>query len=465
GPRRNLAGAGWFARFRPDGRQYATLPPPGVANTVAELWDADTGRPTGSLPGPEPTIFLTFSRDGNRVVGYLSSLAAPQIETLLAWDRAADGRWADPVTVGGTHGAGYFRAFLADGRTVVTADQDHVLAWNPPAPPRPLTMDRPGPTSLAVAAALSPDGTSLAVGWLTAEEENRHWPSVVVYDTATWRRRFAAELLDRPTVPPAKGGAYRVSLAGMEFAPDGRTLAVVGEGNWGLIQPAGQLVRTFVCVLDAATGALRSRLVDHYGPAFTADGRSLLSVRQTLTADELTMTDLDTGRGHIVAAYPRQVGPWSAVTPAYGRYAYRRAWLAWPTRVADGRILAVRTADPPEDAVSDRLAEWSVRYLHRPINPHLDARLIDAATGRELAAMWTAFSMCDRATIAPDGRTLVVPGGPPTTPGSEGDEAGTIWDLPPRQPVAWLAAAAGGWMAVVLGLAVVVRRRVRARAG
>ncbi len=452
GPRRTLAGARYFVRFTPDGRQYVTLPPAdgSHADTVAELWDVDTGRPAGVLPGPEPTTALTFSRDGQRVAGLMWQSAAPAAGRIAVWDRTGGGRCAAPV-ITDDRGPSQFSIFLVDDRTVVTHDRNGLILWNTPAPPRPVAVNRPGPRSFAVAAAISPDGTRLAVGWLTPEEENRLWPSVGVYDTATWRRRFATELLDRPAQPPAGGGAFQGYIGRIEFAPDGRTLAVAGGTNWGLIEPAGQLDRSFVCVLDAATGDERARLITHRGPAFTGDGRSLVSVRQTLTADELTATDLDTGQQRVVATYPRLVGTWGTVTPGSGWYAYRRAWLAWPTRIADGRILAVRTNDPPEDALHERLADWSARYLNRPIQPHLDTRLIDAVTGRELAALRTPFSMGDHVTIAPDGRTFAMPGSPPTTSPADGEEA-TVWDLPPRQPVAWLAAAAGGWTAVVLGL-------------
>jgi hypothetical protein len=464
GPRRTLAGPGLFRGFTPDGRQYVTVTPVDVGgdpHTVATLWDADTGQPTGVIQGPGPAYDLTFSPDGGRVVGYYWQPEAPHRGTLVVWDRMADGRWAAPVTTDAGSGVAFFRIFLGDGRTVVSPDRDGLILWNPPAPPRRLAVDSPGPKSFAVAAAVSPDGAELVVAWLMPNERNWQWPSVAVYDPTTGRTRFARELLDRPEHPMS--GAYQVGIERVEFAPDGRTLAVTGNANWGLIEPAGQLDRYFVCLLDAATGAERARLVSHRGPAFSADGRTLVSVRQTLTADELTVTDLGTGRGRVVAEYPRQI-KWGGMTPGSGWFALRRDWLAWPTRVADGRILAVRTNDPPPGALRERLAGWSARYLNRPIKPYVDTRVIDATTGQELGAIRASIPYPDFATIASDSRCVAVPGdrsAPPQPPGTETD---TLWDLPPRQPMSWLAAAAAGWTAIVLGPVALIRvRRNRRR--
>jgi hypothetical protein len=159
----------------------------------------------------------------------------------------------------------------------------------------------------------------------------------------------------------------------------------------------------------------------------------------------------------VVATYPRSI-KWGGRIPHSGWNFMSRGWPAWPTRLPDGRVLAVRSADPPPDSALEKLAGLAGRYLKMPVKPRLDARLIDALTGRELAAI-----RCDNTSLqfAPDGLTLVAPRAadlPAVLPPHHLDTADEFWDVPPRQPLSWLAAGMCGWTLFV-ATAMLLRRK------
>ena len=119
----------------------------------------------------------------------------------------------------------------------------------------------------------------------------------------------------------------------------------------------------------------------------------------------------------------------------------------------------MRTADPPDNAFADKLAEWSDRFLHHPITPRLDARLIDALTGHELAAVPAGGAS---AVFAPDGRTFVQDVELSIFPQRQTGFPFELWDLPPRQPIALLIGGAAAWTVLFLG-AIFVMGRFRER--
>jgi hypothetical protein len=280
-PRLVSAAPDRFAGFTPDGRQFVTLPANASDDqfgSVALFRDVTTGRHVASLRSPWPIDSLIFSRDGGRAFSIYSHPFPARRSRLQAWDRVEGGSWSEPFVVEVGPGSNTFQDFLPDDRAILMSDYNHLTLWEPPGrSPQPLPLEAMPPESRALRWALSPDGSCIAVEWCT--EKDWAWPFITVYDYATGRARFTRELLDKPGVAPFGGGKYQVYVGHLEFSHDSSSLVVGGQANWGLIEPSGQLDRNFVCLLDATTGVVRARLASHYGPALTADGRALISVR------------------------------------------------------------------------------------------------------------------------------------------------------------------------------------------
>jgi len=231
----------------------------------------------------------------------------------------------------------------------------------------------------------------------------------------------------------------------LDIAPDGRTLAIAGQMNTN---------REFVSIWDVKSGREIVKLPWLRQPEFTADGRTLVAVRQTTNKDELTAYDLNAEEERVVASFPRTIAG-GGMTPASGWYASRRDWVVWPTRLSDGRVLAMRTADPPDNAFADKLAEWSDRFLHHPITPRLDARLIDALTGHELAAVRASGAS---AVFSPAGSMLAQDTQIAYGPQQQSGFSFELWDVPPRRPIALLINGAVAWTLLFLAIVGVTRK-------
>jgi hypothetical protein len=458
-PRLVVPGVDYFAGFTPDGGQFATVLRPGPnaePGAGAALWDTRTGQLAGHLQGPGPAYGLTFARDGRRAVAMRYGRGVRNRSTLMAWDRNADGHWSGPYVADVPSVSNHFRVFLPDSRAILTSGDGGLILWDPPGqPPQPLNPGPSRPGSTAVQWAIGAGGARQVVAWLSRSDPN--WPVVAVYDTATGRELCSRKPIDRPNLTPTHGGTFSATITALQVAPDGRTVAISGQANWGLIQPNGQLDRHFVVLWDVVADRVIARLVSHRGAAFTADGRSLVSVRQSLSADELVLYDLEAQSERLVASYPRSI-PWGGATPSSGFFALRRDWVTWPTRLADGRILAVRTNDPATNGIADRLAGWSERFLNLPVEARLDGRLIDASIGRELAALRCGDSP---GMFSADGSTLAISTDAIflSRAGSKTPWALELWDVPPRQPLSWLVAGFVGWTLIVWAGAGVIRRR------
>jgi hypothetical protein len=445
-----------FGGFTPDGRRFATVqsfdsqPDPNVG---ASLWDVDTGRLVGTLRGPWPVYRLIFSADGRRAASFYTSPAVLSPLHLMAWDQAPDGSFGDPFLaefpIYGMFGRPLL--FLPGEQAMLVTSTDHVTLWNPPdQPPRPMPLEALGENSRLVNWALSADGSRIVAAWI---EIGGGWPTIAVHEMRTGRAVVKRELLQERDKPPISPGRHGAVVLKLDIAPDGRTLAIAGQTTSN---------REFVSIWDVNSGREIAMLPWLRLPEFTADGRTLVAVRQTTNDDELTAYDLNAERERVVASFLRTITG-GGMTPATGWYALRRDWIVWPTRLSDGRVLALRTADPPENTVADKFAAWSDRFLHRPIRPHYDARLIDALTGQELAAVPAGGA---NAIFAPNGRTFAQEVEMSYAP-QPVEFPFALWDLPPRQPIVLLLGGAAVWTLLFLAATRLVRwlrdRRTRRR--
>jgi len=241
--------------FSPDGGPLAVADLGLYVNPQAWLWDAATGRKTGTL-SLEAMSPPAFSPDGKTLA--VSDGDNPgDIDLLDVSSQKVAAMVADPGATA-TSGQPVGAAFSRDGTTLAFVDDvGNVyltnLASGKTAPP----LADPGGASVAVATEIqfSPNGTLLAVG-------DRGIGNVYVWDVAT--RRLVATLAPL-SVAGAFGGPPLPPLYWFAFSPDGATLAVAdGIGD--------------VRLWDTATRAWTATIKDGSGVdlvAFSPDGKTL----------------------------------------------------------------------------------------------------------------------------------------------------------------------------------------------
>ncbi|MEV5747725.1 hypothetical protein AB0L00_07885 [Actinoallomurus sp. NPDC052308] len=212
--------------FSPDGKTLAI----GGCNTGAAnfptgggtwLWDLAGQRNLGTLTAADRCVeYVAFSHNGTTLVstegGVISSDSRAQL-----WDTASR-RLITTVAPGGNGHRIFSSAFSPDGKTLAVGGRIHVTEgglwlWD-------VTRHRkitalPVPDVIVSSLMFSPDGKTLAVGALyTKPADNTSKGGVWLWDASS-HRKIAALTLDR--------GRFVKSVA---FSPDGKTLAIGGEG-------------------------------------------------------------------------------------------------------------------------------------------------------------------------------------------------------------------------------------------
>jgi WD40 repeat protein len=316
--------------FSPDGRTLAG----GSSDSLLWLWDLATRRIVVRLPHPAHVTGVAFSPDGRTL-------------TTSAYDGIAR-LWGVPGPLLTGHTETVFSTTLDQtGTTLAVGSADGTTLWDVADRHHPVPLGRrlPGPpgSDLTGAAALSPDGRTLAAG---------------ANDGTVYRWDVTDPTRPVLLSPPLAGHTALVET--IAFSPDGRRLATTSDDwtvrLWDVSDARHPLP------LATLTGARNYT----FGVAFSPDGRTVTAGSADNAVRLWDVTDLRAQDRPVVLRGPGNVTYGTAFSP-------------------DGRTLAAGTAD-------NTVWLWDVR------DPGAPRRLGTPLTGPGNTVYTVAFSA--------DGRVL-----------------------------------------------------------
>jgi WD40 repeat protein len=298
--------------FLPDGKRLLASSLDGTVR----LWDVATGQQLRVLHGPNTEAHaLALTTDGRQAVaGYNDG-------SVLLWDLG--GPVYPPMPAGGRVMTVMFSA--DDRRVLTSSDAGHVALLFDAATGRQLTPVFPGPQGSSVnSAAFSPDGKSLLTADGQPDNQAHIWdirtgslvltlPIGFIPDYAIYSPdgKMVATTGDNHDKPPldlwdaASGRLLRtiqgrpggINLAGLAFAPDGKSIATGNSDNTASLWDVatGQEIRSFSGHTDII-----------YSVAFSPDGKLLATTSWDKTArlwDVATGQELRRFSGHTDAVF------------------------------------------------------------------------------------------------------------------------------------------------------------------
>jgi WD40 repeat protein/serine/threonine protein kinase len=271
-------GAVLTVAFSPDGRTVLTGCSLGTGPKLdwkgggVRLWDGRTGEPLGpSLPGPGGVHFVSFNRDGKRVLTLAyrqehSENGLAGVARLWEVTEAADGsRTLRPSHIL-PHPLVHVARFSPDGRTVLTAGYDgQVCFWDAQ------TGTSTGPVLRHPAPVLCADfrGDNRRIVTGCMKEFDKKRQQAVTSEARVWDLQ-TGKMID--PVVPIKGSMHQV-----HFSPGGSEILSAA----GIPGSDPKLDKGEVRVWEAATGRLLYDPIEHPEPvwavAFSPNGRTFLS--------------------------------------------------------------------------------------------------------------------------------------------------------------------------------------------
>jgi RNA polymerase sigma factor (sigma-70 family) len=395
----------WAVAADPAGKVLATA----VAAGEIRLWDVDTGKELRRCQGDRAFLdTLAFSADGKLIAGLDDGF-------LRLWETGS-GKEIFPLTTAGHVRRVSSVAFTPDGGTVLSGSWDGVVrVWDAATGAERRRIAPGGGAAegrilLNAAGAVSPDGTvatevDLAIKSQSILAGNTDFGILVRQWNGDGTREVGRRCHDI-------GAVYPLAVA---LSPDGGALAcVVAKASGAELQ-----------LLETASGKLLWSIPGDWGPAFSADGKLVvtgrgkdkgpysLAIREVATGKELCTAGLPDGQLHLAALSPdgRTLATLCEV-PGNTAFALR----LWPLfRDESGKAGGLRIGScwnvPEEVSRRAEVVAFSPDGRTLALTDDEDAvRLIETATGRDRARFSGHFGEVRALAFSADGRRLASAG-------------------------------------------------------